>query len=228
MRPKALVASLAIVLLASVCSPSRAQSVAEAARETKEKKQKKQADATQQPAAKPKVITNDEIPEASSGSTSSGNTSSGATGSGGATTSGSQSSVSKPGGATGAQSPGTKTPPVADSSALPHGPDSAHVEFKFTSGSLKRPAKAETQWMMKNTSDHTEHITLKTIVTGPCGYHDEYQTTSDYTSGTALSDNFDGQLTVLSYNCTGTYRLELQAIVGGKVLDSASDTVTYE
>jgi hypothetical protein len=82
--------------------------------------------------------------------------------------------------------------------------------------------------MMKNTSDHSEHMTLKTIVTGPCGYHEEYQTTSDYTSGTALSDNVDGQLTVLGYNCAGTYRLELQVIVGGKVLASASDSITYD
>jgi hypothetical protein len=82
--------------------------------------------------------------------------------------------------------------------------------------------------MLKNTSDHSERITLKTIITVPCGYHYEQENASDFTAGQALSDNFDAELTVLSTDCAGTYRLELRALVAGKLLDSASDSITFE
>ena len=188
--------------------------VARAAREAKEKKQKKQAEACRsQSTAKPKVYTNDEIPEAHSA---------------GAKAGGSPAASSKTSESGTPQSSSAKNPPETDASGLPYGPDAAHIDFKFTSGTLKRPAHAETQWMLQNTSDHREHITLKAIITGPCGYHRESESAGDFHSGQSLTDNYDAELTVLSSDCAGAYRLELQAIAAGKVLASASDFVTYE
>ena len=105
----------------------------------------------------------------------------------------------------------------------------AHVDFKFTSTTLKRPAKAETLWMVKNTSDHFERVEIKTIINGPCGYHREYSGgDAELTSGQGITDTWQTDLTVLPTDCHGTYHLELRASVGGKFLDSASDSVTFE
>ena len=190
------------------CPPSRAQSVADAARAAKEKK-KKQSDATQQGDKKPKVYTNDEIPESK--------------------TADSQPAPSKTADA--------KTPSLSDANAtassaqagLPHGPDAAHVDFKFTSARLKRPGKAETLWMVKNTSDHFESVDIKPVITGPCGYHQEYPGgEAKLTSGQGITNNWQADLTVMATDCAGTYRLELRASVAGKLLDSASDSITVD
>jgi hypothetical protein len=215
---------VAMFLAAALCAPAQAQSVADASRAAKEKKQKQSGATPSSDAApaKTKVITNDEIPEAHSDSQpASSKTGDSATPPKSAANSNSGSNSGS----------GPSSPSASGQSAqnaLPHGPDSAHLDFKFTSRGLKRPAKAETLWTLKNTSDHSEHITLKTIITGPCGYHFERENASDFTSGQALSDNFDAELTVLSTDCAGTYRLELRAIVAGKTLDSASDSITFE
>lgn len=221
MRSRHFLAFLALTFLAAAHGPlAHAQSVADAARAAKEKKQKQSGAAPSSDAApaKTKVITNDEIPEAHSDSqTASPKAGDSATPpkSGSTSNSGSNSGSASASG-------------QSAQNSFPHGPDSAHLDFKFTSSGLKRPAKAENLWMLKNTSDHSERITLKTIITGPCGYHYEKENASDFTAGQALTDNFDAELTVLSTDCAGTYRLELRAIVAGKLLDSASDSTNYE
>jgi hypothetical protein len=215
-------------LAVALCAPAQAQSVADAARAAKEKKQK-QSGATPSSdttPAKTKVITNDEIPEAHSDSqpaSSKAGDSATAPKSGANSSSGSNSGLGSGSGSSSASAGGQSA-----QNALPHGPDSAHLDFKFTSSGLKRPAKAENLWMLKNTSDHSERINLKTIITGPCGYHYEKENASDFTAGQAITDNFDAELTVLSTDCAGTYRLELRASVAGKLLDSASDSINYE
>jgi hypothetical protein len=80
-------------------------------------------------------------------------------------------------------------------SSLPY---SAHVDFKFTFTRVKRPGKAETQWMVTNTSDHFERVELKTIINGPCGYHREYNGgAAELNSGAGITDNWQADLTVL-------------------------------
>jgi hypothetical protein len=98
-----------------------AQSVADAARAAKDKK-KKQADAAaSQDATKPKVYTNEDIPEAKSGD--------------------SQPAPSKTAGSATKSASDAKTSTPSDQAGLPHGPDSAHVDFKFTASRVKRPGK---------------------------------------------------------------------------------------
>lgn len=203
---KCIAVAVCVVL---ACPALHAQSVAEAARAAKDKK-KKQADAApSKDATKPKVYTNEDIPEARSGD--------------------SQAAPSKTAGSNAKSSSDAKATIAPDQTSLAHGPDSAHVDFKFTSTTLKRPAKAETLWMVKNTSDHFERVEIKTIINGPCGYHREYSGgDAELTSGQGITDTWQTDLTVLPTDCHGTYRLELRASVGGKLLDSASDSVTFE
>jgi hypothetical protein len=202
-------------LAATLCTPTQAQSVADAARAAKGKKQKQSSavSSSDTAPAKAKVITNDEIPEAHTDSQPA-----------------SSKTASRPTlrSLSGASAVSAGASGQSTQDGLTHGPDAAHIDFKFTSSGLKRPAKAETLWMLKNTSDHLEHIVLKTVVTGPCGYHYERENASDFTAGQALTDNFDAELTVLSTDCTGTYHLELRAMVAGKTMDSASDSITFE
>lgn len=210
MRGNNVLKCVAIALFAILACPALyAQSVADAARAAKDKK-KKQADAAaSQDTAKPKVYTNEDIPEAKSGD--------------------SQPAPSKAAGPTTKSAPDAKTSTPSDQAGLPHGPDSAHVDFKFTATRVKRPGKAETQWMVTNTSDHFERVELKTIINGPCGYHREYNGgEAELHSGGGITDNWQADLTVLPTDCLGTYHLELRASVGGKLLGSASDSVTYE
>lgn len=187
----------------------RAQSVAEAARAAKEKKKKQAAAAPAQPTTRPKVYTNDEIPESK--------------------TSDSQPAPSKTAESK-TSSSDAKSTTASTQADLPHGPDSAHVDFKFTSGTLKRPAKAETVWSVKNTSDHFERVEIKTIINGPCGYHreDPGAGPAELTSGSAITTSWQAELSVLATDCRGTYTLELRASVAGKLLDSASDSITFE
>lgn len=202
----------ATLLTAGSCAPTHAQSVADAARAAKEKKQKQSAagqtsDATQ---AKPKVITNEEIPEAHSASQP-------------ATSKSAPTSASpKSGSGTASRS----EQPALD--GLPHGPDSATVSFKFTSRRIKRPSKADTVWMIQNTSDHTSRLTLKVVTSGPCGYHYEHENSGDYNTGQSLTDNFDVDLTILGTDCAGTYNVTLEVIAAGKILASASDSITAD
>jgi hypothetical protein len=203
---------MALVACLFLASPAvRAQSVADAARAAKEKK-KKQTAAAPSPLASSKVYTNDDIPESKSGD-------------------------AQPAPANGAiaesKSAGSSDPKNTTASGqtsdLPHGPDSAHVDFKFTSSTLKRPAKADTAWMVKNTSDHFERVELKSIITGPCGYRREYPGgDAQLTPGQGITNNWQADLTVLATDCAGTYRLELRASAAGKVLDATSDFVTFE
>jgi hypothetical protein len=191
------------------CPALHAQSVADAARAAKEKK-KKQADAAPaQSATKPKVYTNEDIPEAKSDDL--------------------QPAPSKTTESKTTSSSDAKSTTASGQADFPHGPDSAHVDFKFTSTRLKRPAKAETLWMVKNTSDHFERVGLKTIIDGPCGYHRDYSGgDAELASGQGITDTWQTDLTVLPTDCLGTYRLELRASVAGKLLDSASDSITFE
>jgi hypothetical protein len=177
---KCIAVAVCVVL---ACPALHAQSVAEAARAAKDKKKKQAEAAPSKDATKPKVYTNEDIPEARSG----------------------------------------------DSQPAPSKTAGSSAKFKFTSTTLKRPAKAETLWMVKNTSDHFERVEIKTIINGPCGYHREYSGgDAELTSGQGITDTWQTDLTVLPTDCHGTYRLELRASVGGKLLDSASDSVTFE
>jgi hypothetical protein len=196
---------------ALVCPPLNAQSVADAARAAKEKK-KKQADSEQsQDTAKPKVYTNDEIPEAKSS----------------AATSADAKATSPTAAASVGISADAKGASAQDS--LPHGPDSVHVDFKFTTSRIKRPGTGETLWMVKNTSDHFERITLKTIITGPCNYHFEKDgSLEQIPPGGGETDNIQVNFLALLTDCPGNYRVELRASVAGKAFDSASDTITVE
>ena len=198
------------LLAAALGLSAHAQSVADAARAAKEKKQKQAAaqssDATP---SKAKVITNDEIPEAQTDS---------------------QPPASKPSGTTPTQKSNSDASGSSSSqNELPHGPDAANIDFKFTSSHVKRPGTGETQWMLKNTSDHFERITLKTIITGPCKYsrHNE-GTLEPIPPGGGESDNMQVKFVVFPEDCAGTYRVELQAIIAGKVLASGSDSITVE
>lgn len=203
---------MAIVVCAVLASPAlRAQSVADAARAAKEKKKKETVAAPAQ-AAKSKVYTNDDIPEVKS-----------------------SDPQPVPSNNANAESKSTPSSDAKSTTAsglaaeIPHGPDSAHVDFKFTSTTLKRPAKAETLWMVKNTSDHFERVELKSIMSGPCGYRHEYPGGETQLSpGQGITNNWQTDLTVLATDCAGTYRLELRASVAGKLLDSASDSITFE
>jgi len=213
MLVKNLLQFLAVTLLtAGSCAPAHAQSVADAARAAKEKKQKQSAAAQTSDAtpAKAKVITNDEIPEAHSAS---------------------QPAPSKSApdpGSLKSSSGSTSTIEQLTQDGLPHGPDSATVSFKFTSRRLKRPSKADTVWMIQNTSDHKSRLTLKVVTSGPCGYHYEHENSGDYNSGQGLTDNFDVDLTVLATDCAGTYNVTLEVIAAGKTLASASDSITAD
>jgi hypothetical protein len=200
------------VCAALVCPPLYAQSVADAARAAKEKK-KKQADSAQsQDTAKPKVYTNDEIPEAKSSA---------------ATSADAKATSPTAAAASGAISAGAKGASAQDS--LPHGPDSVHVDFKFTTSRIKRPGTGETLWMVKNTSDHFERIMLKTIITGPCNYRFEKDgSLEQIPPGGGETDNIQVNFVAVLTDCPGTYRVELRASVGGKAFDSASDTISVE
>jgi hypothetical protein len=201
-------------LAAALCASAQAQSVADAARAAKEKKQKQSAAPPSADTAKPKVYTNDEIPEAKS-SASSGSSSA------------SQGSSSKSGSNSSSGSPAANGQSSQD--GVPHGPDSVHVDFKFTTSRVKRPGTGETRWMVKNTSDHFERITLKTIITGPCNYHRENDGTLEpIPPGGGETDNMQVNLFAAPEDCPGTYRVQLRATVAGKTTDSASDTITVE
>ena len=208
MRPRKLLSGCCLLLLAPLACPALgAQSVADAAREAKEKKQKKAAAQTAPP--KSKVISNDDIPEAKNSDP--------------------QPAPSKSAGAnTAAATPSPSPTPSADQWGIPHGPDAAHIDFKITSPTIKRPALAETLWSVKNTSDHLEHIALKTVITGPCKYHRENEGGADLTSGTVETDNMQVSFVPYPSDCPGTYTIELRATVAGKLLASGSDTVTVE
>jgi len=209
-RGNNLLKCLAVPFCAILACPAlHAQSVADAARAAKDKK-KKQADAaSSQDATKPKVYTNEDIPEAKSGDA--------------------QPAPPKTAGSNAKSSSDAKTATASDQGGLPHGPDSAHVDFKFSSSRVKRPGKADTQWMVTNTSDHFERVELKTIINGPCGYYREYNGgAAELSSGGGITNNWQADLTVLPTDCLGTYHLELRASVAGKLLGSASDSVTYE
>ena len=201
-------------LAAALCAPARAQSVADAARAAKEKKQKQSAAAQSSDTAKPKVYTNDEIPEAKSSASTASSTAA-------------QDSSSKPG--SGSSSGSARANGQASQDGLPHGPDSVHVDFKFTTSRVKRPGTGETLWMVKNTSDHFERITLKTIITGPCKYHRENDGALEpIPPGGSETDNLQVNFFAAPEDCPGTYRVELRATVAGKATDSASDTITVE
>src|SRR5262249_54507301 len=155
-------------------------------KEAKEKKQKKQADGTQsQTATKSKVYTNDEIPEAKSSPTSS-----------------TEAKTSKDSGSSSASTPGDAKAPSAQN-PFPKGPDSAHVDFKFTTTQIKRPGTGETMWMVKNTSDHFEYnVALKTIVTGPCKYHREKEgSIEQLPPGGGETDNLQVNFIVFLEDC---------------------------
>ncbi len=202
-------------LAAALSAPAHAQSVADAARAAKEKKQKPSAAAPSSDAApaKAKVITNDEIPEAKSSASTSGSPAS-------QSSSSKSASSSISGSAANGQTP---------QDGLPHGPDSVHVDFKFTTSRVKRPGTGETLWMVKNTSDHFERMTLKTIITGPCNYHRENDDTLEpIPPGGGETDNMQVNFVVFPEDCPGTYRAELRATVAGKTTDSASDTITVD
>ncbi len=217
-RTSLLVKWIAIAFLGcAVCPALHAQSVADAARAAKEKKQKKQADSAKDASAKPKVITNEDMPEVRNPEAKT-------------TEAKINDSQKTPG-----QNPGTNAgsaPAAAQSSAPPGSThtteNSAHVDFKFASSTMKRPSKVETIWMVQNTSDHREKIDLKTITTGPCNYHQETDGVTELYSGEGVTNTFQAELTVLPYDCLGSYRLELRASIAGKLLGSASDTVTVE
>jgi hypothetical protein len=207
---------MAVAVCAILACPAlHAQSVADAARAAKEKKKKQAESAQAQDASKPKVYTNEDIPEAPAPApVKSGD---------------SQPAPSKTSGSATKSASDAKTSTPSDQAGLPHGPDSAHVDFKFTASRVKRPGTAETQWMVTNTADHFERVELKTIINGPCGYHREYNGgEAELNSGGGITDNWQADLTVLPTDCLGTYHLELRASVGGKLLGTASDSVTYE
>jgi hypothetical protein len=83
--------------------------------------------------------------------------------------------------------------------------------------------------MIKNTSDHFERITLKTIITGPCKYHRENDGALEpIPPGGGETDNMQVNFFAATEDCPGTYRVELRATVAGKATDSASDTITVE
>jgi hypothetical protein len=215
MRRNPSLACLAISALASVvCPTARAQSVADAARaakEAKDAKKKTQTDTTDRTAAKPKVYTNDEIPEAQ----------------------GSRATVSAPAQGSGSAaaapaSSGSAAKTAPDQHPYEWGPDFGHVDFKFTSSSVKRPGTAQTQWIVQNTSNHVEEVALKTVITGPCGYHQDTNSVHKLNSGGSYTDTMQVEFVPLASDCAGTYRAELRFIVDGKVLDSASDSVTVE
>jgi hypothetical protein len=203
---------MAITLLASSACPALlGQSVADAAREAREKKQKKQTDSAKDASAKPKVITNEDMPEVRSPEAKSPETKN-------------NDSQKTPG-----QNPGTNAGSTAAASGSTRTTEnSAHVDFKFASSTMKRPSKVETIWMVQNTSDHREKIDLKTIKTGPCNYHQETDGITELYSGEGVTNTFQAELTVLPYDCLGSYRLELRASIAGKLLGSASDTVAAE
>jgi hypothetical protein len=181
----------------------------DAARAAKEKKKKQTDAAPAQAATKPKVYTNEDLPESKS--------------------SDSQPAPSKVAESKTTSSSDAKSTPASVEEGIPHGPDSAHVDFKFTSTRLKRPAKAETVWTVKNTSDHFERVEIKTIINGPCGYHRQYSGgDTGLSSGQQITDTWQTDLTVLATDCLGTYSLELRASVAGKLLGSASDSITVE
>ena len=191
------------------CPVLHAQSVADAARAAKEKKKKQAAAAPAQGATKPKVYTNEDVPESKSGD--------------------SQPAPSQTAESKTTPSSDAKSTTASGQEGLPHGPDSAHVDFKFSPSRLKRPAKAETVWVVKNTSDHFERVEIKTIINGPCGYHRQISSAdTELSSGQQITDTWQTDLTVLPTDCLGTYRLELRASVAGKLLDSASDSITVE
>ena len=196
---------LIVLLAGSVCPALHGQSVAEAARQQKEKKQKKQADAAKD-AGKPKVYTNEDIPESKSGS--------------------SQNAQGQSAGTAAGSTPASaKTEPA--NTGAPNAKNAGEVEFKLSSPRFKRPGGSEIDWFAKNTSDHAEQLTLKTVITGPCKYRQENSGSFQLTSGEGLTDN---QLSLVVYesNCAGTYNVELRLISGGEVLSTASASATVE
>jgi hypothetical protein len=218
MRARHLLLCFALTFFTASCCPlAHAQSVADAARAAKEKKQKQSPAAPSSDAspAKPKVITNDEIPEVHSDSQPA--------------SSKSASSSAAPKSASSSSSGSAATGDQAPQDGLPHGPDSVHVDFKFTTSRVKRPGTGETLWMVKNTSDHFERMTLKTIITGPCKYHRENDGALEpIPPGGGETDNMQVNFFAAPEDCPGTYRVELSATVAGKTTASASDTITVE
>ena len=210
MRGNKLLKCMAVAVCAVFACPAlHAQSVADAARAAKEKKKKQAGAAPAQDATKPKVYTNEDLPESKSNDS---------------TPAPSKTAESKA-----TSSSDAKSATASGQEGLPHGPDSAHVDFKFSSARLNRPAKAETEWVVKNTSDHFERVEIKTIINGPCGYHRQITSgDTELSSGQQITDTWQTDLTVLTTDCLGTYSLELRASVAGKLLGSASDSITFE
>ena len=178
------------------------QSVAEAARQQKLKKQRDSV----QTDKKPKVYTNDEIPESKIVDAPEQNKS------------GSESS-----GASSSHSPDEKHGEATEPAAR----DSGRLELKLSPATIKRPGNVDIDWFVHNTSDHIEKLDLTTAITGPCGFHEKRSSSFEIDPGSGLTDN-TLSFVVYESNCPGTYNVEMQLSAKGKLLSSASAAARAE
>ncbi len=199
---------LLIVLLAAFASAaSRGQDVAEAARQQKAKKEKQKTDSTQE-AAKKKVYTNDEIPQAKDADSP-------------------PAAKQSPGSTAAPGDTKTKADP-ASNTASKSSEDAATLEFHLSSANVKRPGSANVNWQAKNISDHNEKLMLTMVVTGPCNYRRETAGSGfELRSGGAMGDN---QYVFVAYpsDCAGIYKILMSLRAGEAVLSSSSATATVE
>jgi hypothetical protein len=195
--------SLAVVLGAPLHAQS--QDVAEAARLAKQKKQQKQTDPAEN-AAKPKVYTNDEIPEAKTSAPEKA-PAQGAPAAGGSTASNAK--------------------PTSDASAVPAKGDAVILRFELGSQNMKRPGTTDINWQVQNKSASLRNFTVTMVIKGPCGFHDQQSHNFELTQGGAMGDNLFGTAFYES-NCAGTYTYELQLSSGGHIIETASTTASVQ
>jgi hypothetical protein len=187
---------------ASLCPVLSAQSqdVAEAARKAKLKKQQTSPDSSK-PAAKSKTYTNDDIPESRAAAQ--------------------QPSPEK----NGSRSESSAGNPKTDDAKTPPTNNSADITVSVPNSTIKHPGGSAIDWSVHNTSDHTFTMTLTLLVTGPCKYRYQTSRSAPLDSGAGYSDNQFG-FAVYEDSCPGAYHVELSVSAYGKVLNTATASVT--
>ena len=197
--------SLALALALGVPLRAQSQDVAEAARKAKQKKQQKQTDGAQTP-AKPKVYTNDEIPEAKTSAPDKTSAQDAPAGSGSATSNAKSGSEASP---------------------VPAKGDAVILRFELGSPNMKRPGTTDINWQVQNKSAHLQDFIVTLNIKGPCGFHDQQSHGFNITQGSAHADNLFGTAFYES-NCAGTYTYDLQLSSGGHIIDTASTTANVQ
>ncbi len=180
-------------------TPSPPLSLADAARKAKLQNSTGQNNG-QNTAAKPRVYTNDDLPASRPGPAQTSSTS---------TPSASAANGAK-----------TSTP-AANTGA----PNIVIIRFEPEKPTIRRPGGTQMNWMIENHSDHMVTPTVTFIVTGPCNYKSELPTTPEMGAGYGLAHN-GFTVAVNESDCAGQYSLELRITFGGKLLASASSSVT--